>query len=54
MPETAILTEGLTRRFGQLTAVAEVDLRVASGQFFGFLGQTERESPRPSKCLQGC
>ncbi len=34
----AISTENLTRRFGELLAVENMDLRVASGQFFGFLG----------------
>jgi ABC-2 type transport system ATP-binding protein len=38
MPETAILTDKVTRRFGSLTAVDGVDLRVSAGQFFGFLG----------------
>ena len=34
----AIQTRGLTRRFGELTAVEDVTLSVAQGQFFGFLG----------------
>ncbi len=34
----AIETEGLTRRFGELVAVKEINLRVDAGQFFGFLG----------------
>jgi ABC-2 type transport system ATP-binding protein len=38
MPEFAIITEGLTRRFGELVAVRDVNLRVESGKFFGFLG----------------
>src|ERR1700746_3684186 len=38
MPETALRTQRLTRRFGNLTAVDGVDLQVAAGQFFGFLG----------------
>ena len=33
-----ISTQGLTRCFGELTAVDNVNLRVAPGQFFGFLG----------------
>jgi ABC-2 type transport system ATP-binding protein len=35
---TAIRTFGLTRRFGNLTAVSQLDLRVQSGQIFGFVG----------------
>jgi len=38
MTEIAIATEKLTRRFGALTAVDTIDLRVQAGQFFGFLG----------------
>jgi ABC-2 type transport system ATP-binding protein len=38
MDVAAIATEGLTRRFGDLTAVDNVNLRVTAGQFFGFLG----------------
>jgi len=34
----AIATYGLTRRFGSLTAVDEVDLRVPRGSIYGFLG----------------
>jgi ABC-2 type transport system ATP-binding protein len=36
--EYAVLTRGLTRRFGDFTAVDEVDLSVRSGEIFGFLG----------------
>jgi len=32
------VTEGLTRRFGKLTAVDHVDLRVKAGELYGFLG----------------
>jgi ABC-2 type transport system ATP-binding protein len=35
---TAIETEGLTRRFGDLVAVDELTLEVAEGEVFGFLG----------------
>ena len=34
----AIITEGLARQFGMLTAVHDVNLQVDAGQFFGFLG----------------
>jgi ABC-2 type transport system ATP-binding protein len=36
--ELAIHTHGLTRRFGQLTAVDQVDLRIPRARIFGFLG----------------
>lgn len=34
----AIETFGLTRRYGSTTAVADLNLRIESGQVFGFLG----------------
>jgi ABC-2 type transport system ATP-binding protein len=34
----AIVTEGLTKRFGARTAVDQLDLTVRAGQIFGFLG----------------
>ena len=33
-----ITTKGLTKRFGQLVAVDEIDLDVRSGDIYGFLG----------------
>ncbi len=38
-PEWAIETHGLTRRFGEQMAVDGIDLRVARGSFYGFLGE---------------
>ena len=34
----AIQTEGLTRRFGNVTAVDDVSLSIDEGAIFGFLG----------------
>ncbi|MEA3056596.1 MAG: beta-exotoxin transport system ATP-binding protein, partial [Actinomycetota bacterium] len=34
----AITTSGLTKQFGDLTAVASLDLEVRRGEVFGFLG----------------
>ena len=53
MPEIAIVTERLTRRFGGLTAVDGVDLRVAAGQFFGFLGPNGAGKSTTIKMLTG-
>ena len=36
--EFAITSQGLTRRFGSLIAVNNVDLRIPGGQIYGFLG----------------
>ena len=38
MSEPVLITEELTRRFGDLVAVHRVNLAVDAGQFFGFLG----------------
>lgn len=38
MSEVAIRTSGLVRRFGEFTAVDDVDLAVDEGEIYGFLG----------------
>jgi ABC-2 type transport system ATP-binding protein len=53
MGEIAIRTEQLTRRFGALTAVDGVDLRVNAGQFFGFLGPNGAGKSTTIKMLTG-
>jgi ABC-2 type transport system ATP-binding protein len=53
MTQLAIATEQLTRRFGALTAVDSVDLRVQAGQFFGFLGPNGAGKSTTIKMLTG-
>jgi ABC-2 type transport system ATP-binding protein len=53
MPDIAISTEKLTRRFGALTAVNGMDLQVKSGQFFGFLGPNGAGKSTTIKMLTG-
>jgi ABC-2 type transport system ATP-binding protein len=53
MADAAIVTDKLTRRFGELTAVDGVDLTVASGQFFGFLGPNGAGKSTTIKMLTG-
>jgi ABC-2 type transport system ATP-binding protein len=53
METAAIRTHGLTRRFGELTAVEEVTLSVAPGQFFGFLGPNGAGKSTTIKMLTG-
>ena len=53
MPEIAIATEKLTRKFGELIAVDGVDLEVESGQFFGFLGPNGAGKSTTIKMLTG-
>src|SRR5258706_4701976 len=38
MPDTIIKTTGLTRRFGELTAVDNLSIEVAAGELFGLVG----------------
>jgi len=51
--DPAILTQGLTRRFGDLTAVEDVNLSVAAGQFYGFLGPNGARKSTTIKMLTG-
>ncbi len=53
METAAIQTHGLTRRFGALTAVEDVTLSVAAGQFFGFLGPNGAGKSTTIKMLTG-
>ena len=38
MTNTAILTEGLTKHYGEVKALVDLDLEVRMGEVFGFLG----------------
>jgi len=49
----AIVTQSLTRRFGDFTAVQEVNLSVAPGQFYGFLGPNGAGKSTTIKMLTG-
>jgi ABC-2 type transport system ATP-binding protein len=51
--EPAILTEELTRRFGDFTAVDGVNLTVGAGQFYGFLGPNGAGKSTTIKMLTG-
>ena len=53
MQTAAIHTHGLTRRFGELTAVDDVTFTVAPGQFFGFLGPNGAGKSTTIKMLTG-
>src|SRR3954447_6106850 len=48
-----ISTQGLSRRFGDLVAVDNVNLSVAPGQFFGFLGPNGAGKSTTIKMLTG-
>jgi ABC-2 type transport system ATP-binding protein len=53
MENAAIETQGLTRLFGSFTAVDNVTLSVAPGQFFGFLGPNGAGKSTTIKMLTG-
>ncbi len=48
---TAIETDGLTKSFGATVAVDRLDLRVESGQVFGFLGPNGAGKTTTIRCL---
>ena len=49
----AVETHDLTRRFGEFTAVRDVNLSVAPGRFFGFLGTNGAGKSTTIKMLTG-
>ena len=53
MDSPAIAIRDLTRRFGTFTAVDNVTLNVAAGQFFGFLGPNGAGKSTTIKMLTG-
>lgn len=53
MPELAIETHCLTRRFGDAVAVRDVSLSVEAGRFFGFLGPNGAGKSTTIKMLTG-
>jgi ABC-2 type transport system ATP-binding protein len=53
MSQLAIIIENLTRRFGRLVAVDQVNLSVEGGQFFGFLGPNGAGKSTTIKMLTG-
>ncbi|MGC2419402.1 MAG: ABC transporter ATP-binding protein [Candidatus Acidiferrales bacterium] len=53
MDVPAISTEHLSRRFGDLVAVDDMNLRVTAGQFFGFLGPNGAGKSTTIKMLTG-
>jgi ABC-2 type transport system ATP-binding protein len=53
MTTSAIETIALTRRFGDFTAVKDVNLQVSTGQFFGFLGPNGAGKSTTIKMLTG-
>jgi len=53
MPEFALLCEGLVKRFGDVTAVAGLDLHVRPGECFGMLGPNGAGKTTTIEVLQG-
>ncbi len=51
--ELALETHGLTRCFGDFTAVDGIDLAVPKGSFYGFLGPNGAGKSTTIKCLTG-
>jgi ABC-2 type transport system ATP-binding protein len=53
MTDPAIVTQGLSKRFGRLTAVAELDLQVNRGEIVGFLGPNGAGKTTTIRMLMG-
>lgn len=53
MPDAVIQTQRLTRRYGNLVAVDDLDLSVERGQIFGFLGRNGAGKTSTIKMLLG-
>jgi ABC-2 type transport system ATP-binding protein len=53
MGESTIVTEDLSRHFGEFVAVDKLNLSVAAGQFFGFLGPNGAGKSTTIKMLTG-
>jgi len=52
-PSTAILADGLTKRYGSTTAVDDLDLAVESGVVYGFLGPNGAGKTTTMRMLTG-
>lgn len=51
--EPALSTQGLTKHFGDFTAVDGIDITVPRGSFYGFLGPNGAGKSTTIKCLTG-
>ncbi|MGD8394933.1 MAG: ATP-binding cassette domain-containing protein [Candidatus Eiseniibacteriota bacterium] len=51
--DAAVLARGLTRRFGDFTAVDAIDLEVQAGEIFGFLGANGAGKTTAMRMLTG-
>ena len=53
MTSDALVTRGLTRRFGKRAAVSDLSLRVAAGDVYGFLGPNGAGKTTAIRCMLG-
>lgn len=53
MASDALVTRGLTRRFGSRVAVSALDLRVRQGDVYGFLGPNGAGKTTAIRCILG-
>jgi len=48
-----IEAQALTKQFGKLTAVNNLNLRIAQGEFFGFIGPNDADKTTTLQMLSG-
>ena len=53
MRQTTIVAHGLRKSFGQVVAVDELDLEIAQGEIFGFLGHNGAGKTTTVRLLNG-
>src|SRR3989442_13727648 len=51
--EAAVVTRGLTKRFGRIVAVDHLDLTVRAGELYGFLGPSDAGKSTTLRMLCG-
>ena len=53
LPDATIQVEGLTKRFGSLTAVDDISFQIRSGEIFGILGPNGAGKTTALECIEG-
>ena len=52
--DAVIQIEGLTKRYGEFTALDGLSMQVGQGQILGFIGPNAQVKPQPSRFWSVC